>query len=256
MKLLVTGASGILGREVVAAGIAGGHVPVAMTRRKQLDVPPGASFITADVLDRDSLDAAVAEVDAVIHCATDPRGAARDTEVTGTKNLIDAMDSAGGDPHLVYVSIVGVDRIPLQYYAAKVEAERIVEEGRVPWSIQRATQFHNLIVGGFGVALKKLPVLPVPRGFAFQVLDPRDCATRLLELATEAPAGRAPDIGGPEVRSIEDLARTYLDTVGIDKRVIRLPAVGKKARAFKGGGNLCPENPYGTITFEQYLETI
>lgn len=253
MRMLVTGGTGVLGRVVVSQALQRGHDVTVMTRRHEAELPAGSVIATADVLEPGSLGKALSGIDVVIHCATDPRGDAYTTEVEGTRNLLAACSEAGVS-HIVYVSIVGIDRIPLAYYRAKQGAEEALENGPIPWTILRATQFHNLIVGALTMASKKLPVLPVPKGFRFQVLDTSDCARRLIELAEGDPAGRAADIGGPEVRPIEELARSFATFAGTNKRVIRLPSFGKKAKAFLAGGNLSPENAYGTVTFEEFLE--
>lgn len=253
MRMLVTGGTGVLGRQVTTAALERGHEVVVMTREHEAEVPEGASIATADVLEPGSLSGAVEGARLVLHCATDPRGDAYNTEVEGTRNLLNACSQAGV-PHLVYISIVGIDRIPLSYYRAKQGAEEAVATGAVPWTILRATQFHDLIAGSFKMATRKLPLIPVPRGFKFQPLDTSDCARALLDLAESEPAGRAPDIGGPDIRAIEDLAHAYASIMGIKKRVVRLPTMGKKPKAFRAGANLCPENPYGTVTFEEFLE--
>ncbi|MEO8323841.1 MAG: NAD(P)H-binding protein [Actinomycetota bacterium] len=253
MRMLVTGGTGVLGRVVVSQALQRGHDVTVMTRRHEAEVPAGAVIATADVLEPGPLGGAVEGAELVVHCATDPRGDAYNTEVEGTRNLLKACGEAGVS-HLVYISIVGIDRIPLSYYRAKRGAEEEIAGGAVPWTILRATQFHDLIAGSFKMAARKLPVIPVPRGFRFQPLDTVDCARALLDLAEGEPAGRAPDIGGPEIRPIEDLARSYSSIMGINKRVVRLPTMGKKPKAFRAGGNLCPENAYGTVTFEKFLD--
>jgi uncharacterized protein YbjT (DUF2867 family) len=96
----------------------------------------------------------------------------------------------------VYVSIVGVDRIPYGYYRAKLATETVVEESGLPWTILRATQFHDLIRRIAGV-LAKSPVVPVPAGVRFQPVDVHEVAARVVELATGTPAGRVDDMGGP-----------------------------------------------------------
>jgi uncharacterized protein YbjT (DUF2867 family) len=107
-------------------------------------------------------------------------------------------------PHLVYISIVGIDGVPLRYYRDRLEVERLIESDTVPWTVLRATQFHDLLAGLFGV-LGRAPVLPVLGGARFQPVDVRDVGDRLAALAVAAPAGRAPDLGGPEVRTMADL---------------------------------------------------
>jgi uncharacterized protein YbjT (DUF2867 family) len=96
-------------------------------------------------------------------------------------------------------------------------------------------------------------VLPVPRGIAFQPVAVADVAARLAELAAGEPAGRVPDLGGPEVRGLDDLARTWLAATGRRRRVVQVPAPGKLAAAVRGGANLVPEHADGTGTFEEFV---
>src|SRR5690606_42019410 len=107
-----------------------------------------------------------------------------------------------GVGHLVLISIVGIDRIPLPCYRQRLEIERLLIGSG---TIQRATQFHSLIDRMCSVQ-KRLPVLLAPR-LSFQPIDVTDVADRLTDLASGEPAGRAPDIGGPEVPRAGGLAR-------------------------------------------------
>lgn len=141
--LLVTGGTGTLGREVTERLRTDGHQVRVLSRRSQ----PYA----VDLRDGTGLDAAVDGVDAIVHCATTPRGG----DDTAAGHLIEAAGRAGV-PHLVHVSIVGVDRVPLGYYRVK----RQVELG---WTILRTTQFHDLVLR-FLAAAARLPVLPLPAG--------------------------------------------------------------------------------------------
>ena len=89
----------------------------------------------------------------IVHCATTlGKG-----DIQAARHLIDAARQAGR-PHLVYISIVGVDRVPVGYYKSKLEAERLVEDSGLPWTVLRATQFHQLILRGCDL-LARLPVL-------------------------------------------------------------------------------------------------
>ena len=119
--------------------------------------------------------------------------------MTGTRRLVDAALHAGS-PQLMYVSIVGVDRIPWRYYGAKLDAERLVASSGLPWTIQRATQFHPFLSAMLD-RLARPPVLVAPRSFRFQPVDPADVADRLVQHVASGAVGRAPDFGGPEVLS-------------------------------------------------------
>ena len=104
----------------------------------------------------------MAGADTIVHCAT-TNGAA---DVAVTRTLVDAARRAG-TPHLVFISIVGVDRIPLGYYGAKLAAERVVEDAGLGWTILRATQFHDLVARLWRVQ-RRSPVTVSPAGTSIQ----------------------------------------------------------------------------------------
>jgi uncharacterized protein YbjT (DUF2867 family) len=245
--ILVTGGSGTLGRAVVARLLAVGVTARVLSRTPRQD--PGVEWVTGDLTTGVGLDGAVRGVDAVIHCATDVRKTRNDLAAAG--NLIAAVRRAGG-PHLVYISIVGVDRVPLGYYKVKLEVEGLVEGSGLPWTVLRATQFHDLVRTVARVA-SRLPVAFAPAGTRFQPVDVRDVAARLVDLAVAAPAGRVPDFGGPEVLPATDLVHAYLRATGRQRRVLPIRLPGKVARGYRDGGHLVPEHADGRRTFAEFL---
>lgn len=238
--ILVTGGTGTLGRAVVDRLRAAGREPRVLSRK------PGPGRLVGDLETGAGLAEAVRGAAVVVHAATHPGH-----DVAATRALLDAA-RAGGKPHLVYVSIVGVDQVPLSYYQEKLAAERLVAESGLPWTIQRATQFHDLLARLFG-PLAHSPVVPVPAATSVQPIDVRDVAERLVRLAAEGPAERAPDLGGPEVRPMAELARTWLAATGRRRLVVPLRLPGAVARAYRSGAHLSPAHAEGRITFEGYL---
>ena len=253
-EVLVTGGTGLLGRGVVGALTAEGHAVRVLTRRPAADPthtrPPGVRYPSGDLRSATTLLSALDGVDTVVHCASDPRHG-RTVDVEGTARLVEAMRQTGAG-HLVYVSIVGVDRIPLAYYRVKLDAEQVVERCGFGWTVQRATQFHQLLDTLLG-GVSRSPVVPLPRGLRFQPLDPADLARLLARHVTAGPAGRAPDFGGPEVHGIEHLVRTWLTAHHRRRLTLRVPLPGKVGRALAAGANLCPEQAGGSRTWQEYL---
>jgi uncharacterized protein YbjT (DUF2867 family) len=245
-QVLVTGGTGVLGRRVVerlrAAGVA--------TRVLSHSGKPGT--MRGDLSTGAGLDPAVRGIDTIIHCASSPFRKARGVDVEGTRRLLEAAARAGVS-HLVYVSIVGIDRAAsYPYYRVKLDAERVIEGSPVPHTILRATQFYDLVLMALRF-LERLPVMPIPKGFLGQPVDAGEVADRLVELALAGPAGRVPDIGGPEVGTLADAARTYLKIAGRRRRILEVPVPGKTARAFREGALICPEGAYGQIRWEDFL---
>lgn len=255
--ILVTGGTGTLGRHVVRH-LRGAGREVRVLSRHGGEPEPGIQPVTADLVTGDGVDEAVRGVETIVHCAGNFKG-----DAAMTANLSRAASKAGA-PYLVYISVVGTDRIPVvgfgrlafAYFGAKREAERVVAGSGLPWTILRATQFYDLFLT-VSKALAKLPLAPIPAGFRFQPVDADEVAARLIELALGGPAGFAPDFGGPHVYPMVDLFRSYLRATGCRRVVLPVWLPGTSARAVRAGGNLIaprvPSPPGGIKTWEEFL---
>ncbi|MFF8476832.1 SDR family oxidoreductase [Streptomyces sp. NPDC015414] len=238
--ILVTGGTGTLGRLVTERLRADGHEVRVLSR--------GARPHAVDLREGSpALDTALAGVETVVHCASSPRGG----DERAADHLIAAARRAGVG-HLLDISIVGVDRVPLTYYRSKLAVERRIEESGLGWTVLRATQFHDLVASALR-GLARSPVLVLPAGVSDQPVEVAEVADRLAELAVAPPAGRVADMGGPQVRSFESLARAWLRATGRRRAVVNVPLPGGTYRAFRAGGHLAPERAVGKGTFEEYL---
>jgi uncharacterized protein YbjT (DUF2867 family) len=248
--MLVTGGTGTLGRPLVAL-LTGAGRPVRVLSRRPRAVPggPPVEWVVGDLASGKGLERAVDGAGVIVHRATSPPRARR-VDVAGTGRLLAAARRAGS-PHLVYISIVGVDRVPFRYYRAKLEAERLVESSPLPWTILRTTQFHDLLHMALA-ALARAPVLPLPRGLRCQPVETGEVAERLVALALGRPAGRVADLGGPQVLTVEELAGSYLRAAGRRRPLVLVPVPGA-ARGFRDGGHLCPDHPDGKRTWAEFL---
>ncbi len=223
-----------------------GHKVAITSRNPSAPAPDGVAVHEVDMKSGKGLAEAVAGASTIVHAASSPWGAKK-VEVTGAGHLLEAIGDAR--PHLLYVSIVGVDRHPYSYYRAKWGAEQAFMAGEVPWTIQRATQFHNLLH-----QLLSMKVSGLPYGSTFQPIDVSEVVRRLAELVTAGPSGKAEDIGGPEVLSTDELIEQYTEVLGHKPRAFTIPAAGKTLRGFGQGIQTCPDHKYGTITWHDFLE--
>jgi uncharacterized protein YbjT (DUF2867 family) len=248
MRLAVLGGSGSLGQAVTAVAIAAGHTVTAVSRRPPAQLADGVRHVAADVTTGIGLDAAFAGAEAVID-GTNAQANAHEVLVDGTRTVLDAAEAARV-PHFVGISIVGIDAAPLAYYKIKVEQEAVIRASRVPWSLLRATQFHDLIPR---LTAPKLGIAIVPRRFPIQPIDVREVAQLLVDAAIGGPAGRLPDAGGPEVLQLADLGRAYFRAAHKRRLVMRVPVPGATGRFLAAGSLCCPEHKIGTKTFAQWL---
>lgn len=245
--VLVTGATGTLGREVVRLLVARGAAVRGLSRRARAG-GDGVEWAVGDLVSGAGIAEAMAGVEVVVDCATTQKK----EDLAGVRTLV-ARAREAGVRHLVYVSIVGIDRVPISYYNTKLACERVVRESGLGWTVLRVTQFHDLVLRFFDASVK-LPVFPVLSGTACQPVDVREVAAAVADLVGEEPAGFAPEVGGPQVRSYRELAEAYLRAAGRRRLLLTLRVPGAAGRGFRAGGNLTPDRAVGRGTFEEALE--
>ncbi|GAA2891911.1 MULTISPECIES: SDR family oxidoreductase [Streptomyces] len=245
-SILVTGGTGTLGGHVVPLLRAAGH-DVRILSRNARPAADGVDYVTGDLLKGEGVEAALDGAQTVLHLAGGPKG---DDEAT--RNLVRAAARAGVR-HLVYISVIGADRVPLAWMRTKLESERAVAESGIPWTTLRAAQFHDLALT-MVEKMAKLPVFPVPGGLRLQPVDSREVAARLAELTLGAPSGLVPDLTGPHVHGLADLARPYLRLRGRRRPMLPVRIPGKAGRAYRAGANLTLRGAEeGKRTWEEFL---
>jgi uncharacterized protein YbjT (DUF2867 family) len=254
--ILVTGGTGTLGRLVVARlREAERDVRVLSRHGAPADADAALEFVTGDLATGVGTEAAVDGIEVIVHCAG---GRVGDDDTT--RNLVRAAAQAGAR-HLVYISVVGAERIPIRsridrtmfgYFESKLAAEQVVAGSGIPWTTLRATQFQQSFLSvAQGVA--KLPVIPVPSGFRFQPIDAREVAARLAELALDEPAGLVPEIGGPQVFGMGELIRIYLQATHRHRLIVSVPTIGGAAAALRAGANLTTDRAVDRTTWRDFV---
>ncbi|MGC5018800.1 SDR family oxidoreductase [Micromonospora sp. DT47] len=251
MKVLVTGAGGTLGRAVLPRLRADGFAVRAMSRRPRHD--PGADWVVADLDTGAGLAGAVAGADAVLHLASLPGGGARThrVDVLGTRRLAVAATSAGVG-HLLYVSIVGVDRVPYPYYRHKLAAEQVVAAGPVPWTVLRATQFPPFLDRLLRTMSRLGPVIGDP-GVLAQPVDQHEVAGRLAERLTAGPVNGIEEYGGPQVLRFDDAVRAWRAARGGYRPLLPVRFPGRLGRELRAGGLTTTATPTGKRTWADHL---
>lgn len=250
MRILITGGSGHLGSDFAEAAARAGHTVRLMSRRPAPG-DPGTEWARADLDTGEGVAEAVTGIDVVVHAASDPRTAGR-TDVEGTRTLVDAAQEAGVR-HFVYVSIVGIDRIPFPYYRHKLAAEEIVRERGIPHSILRAAQFHYFVDMLLQQAARIPLVLLLPSRFCVQSVAIPEVSQRLLDVIAAGPEGMLADFVGPRAMSIREAARLWLRARRMNRMIIPLYVPGTVAAGFRAGHNTLPERPSGSVTWEDWL---
>jgi len=243
MRIAVAGGTGTVGRHTVEAVRRAGHDAVVLSRSQGVDLVTGKG-----------LDYALAGADAVIDVAsieTLKASAAIEFFTAATGNLVSAAANAGVT-QIVLLSIVGIDRIPYDYYAGKIAQEKIVEASRVPWTILRATQFHEFAEQMFERA--KLGPIHVAPNARTQPVAASEVGARLAALAIADPQGRVRDLAGPREEQLSDMVRAFARRTGFRGWIPRLNVPGPQMAGMRAGHALPgPDADLGRQTFTEWL---
>lgn len=248
MLVLVTGATGRLGRAVVSELAVRAHAVRILARRP--DHAPDLETVAGDITDDAPLAEAVDEVEAIVHCATD-FGDHRRVDALATRRMA-AFAVEGGRPHVVYPGIVGSDLVPLRFHRSKQAAEEALISSGLPTSIVRATHFHHRVWSVLE-RLSRLPVMPVPRDTRLQPIDPVDVATVLVDMVEQGPMPEVSEIGGPHVYEAADLARSHKAATGHRSKILRVNYPGITGAALRAGAALTPNRLEDGKTWNDFV---
>lgn len=277
----VTGAGGILGRLTAKKLTRMGHQVTNIIHKECPD-------FSADTKDNGTKELIIdfgAELplwpdfppirpDVILHLASAP-ATAEAVDMAGTQRLIAWLSGTGAKPHIIYISIVGVDKSSYPYYQVKFKVENLLLASGLPVTILRTTQFHhfvefllkNLLMAQPGSLQNReisisttdrepgKPLIMIPKGWQFQPIDVDEVASRLAGLCTLPAGGLLPDFGGPEILTIQDLMSSYTTARKIPIKWVEetMPELGARGDLFASTGHLSPDFKSGILRWQNYL---
>jgi uncharacterized protein YbjT (DUF2867 family) len=250
LKVLVTGSTGLLGSTLVNQ-LTNLNYEVKLTSRRKPDITGSRDFkwVYSDMLTGEGIEESVKDVDVIIHAATSPTKNSKLIEVSEFERFISKIQHV---KHFIYPSIVGIDEIPMKYYQFKCEAEEILKNSSIPYTIARATQFHSFV----DQLLLSRPLFKrylIPGDMKFQSVDVEDFGHHLIQLMSDGPKGRVDDFGGPEIMTLREMAELKMKINNETKKVFSFSLPGKLYKSFLEGKNTNPIQKRGKITFEEFL---
>jgi uncharacterized protein YbjT (DUF2867 family) len=237
MRILVLGGTGVLGRQVVSQLLDRGHAVAVLSRRGGAGDPRAEGF-AGDLATGDGVEKAIHDAECVIDCATVAtfRTKTAVEYFDRSTKLIGRLGAAAGVRNHVVLSIVGIDRFEFGYYQGKLAQERAALDGPVPATVLRATQFHEFAGQNLDrLRLGRFAFVPTMRS---QPIAAAEVAAALADIAEKPAAGRLPDIGGPRIEWMPDLARATARHRGQRVTVVPLRIPGKAGRGLREGGIL------------------
>lgn len=199
-RIAVVGATGLIGRQLVPLLRQAGHDVIEVSRAF------GVDLLTGDGL-ADALDGTNGVID-VINSAT-PEDPAEEYFKQTSAHLATAAVAAGAG-HYVVLSIVGADRLAggAGYMRGKIAQERAAEECGIPWTVLRATQFHDL-AEPITESMIADDEVRAPEAL-IQTVDSAEVAAILARIAVSTPLNAIHEVGGPHKVTFADMARTVL----------------------------------------------
>ena len=236
MTVLVTGASGFIGRHVCAELVKVGHpvrglarqVPVRKNRVEGVEYIRGVDISDVVTLTPEMFK----DVDAIIHLVGIIAEVKRKGQtfqrihVEGTRNIVDEAKRAGFDGRFIYMSAIGAAlNAPAEYSRTKYQAERIVIGSECPYTIFRP----SLVIGPDGEFIAQMkdlvlhngPVIPVP-GSGFNLFQPVwvddlvQCVVKSLVMGETI--NQIYEIGGATQLSFNELIRGIAKSLGKPKK--------------------------------------
>ncbi len=241
MTILVTGATGFVGRAVVSRLIKEGERPRCLVRdaeRAQHALPAASlDFVTGDILQPATLDPAFAGVDLFVDCSfmtanLKQKGAETyyNVNVDGTHNLIDAAKRAGTKRAVVMSGLGTKEDKPGSYMQGRYLAEEAFKESGLGWTIlQPSVLFgsHAAFFKGLADLIKQVPfVVPVAGSGkeTFQPIWVEDVATCVLQCIREpARDGTTYAIGGPDIFTYNEILDQLMASLHVKKAKIPGP---------------------------------
>jgi len=240
--LAVAGGTGLVGSMVVEAARARGYDVRVLSRGHGVDLTTGEGLAAA-------LEGAQTTVDAS-NVLAGSKAASIESFERASDNLVHAGVVAGVSHHIA-LSIVGCDRVDLGYYFGKRRQEEVVTSGVVPWTVLRATQFHEFAAQLVGRSPAPFALAPRMRS---QPIAAREVAEHLLDAVDRGPAGLLPDLAGPEELRMDRLVRRWVRASRTRRIVVPIPMAGAVGRQVRDGGLLPgPDAALGSETFEEWL---
>jgi uncharacterized protein YbjT (DUF2867 family) len=230
MKIVVIGGSGLIGTKLVKRLRDAGHEVVAAS------LSSGVNILTGQ-----GLDAALAGADVVVDVSNSPSfedNAVLSFFETSARHLLPA-EARAGVKHHVALSVVAADRNPDSgYMRAKLAQEKAIKEGRVPYSIVRATQFFEFL-GAIANARTEGNTVRLSSGL-MQPLAADDVVSALADVAVQPPLNGTIDVAGPDALGMDELVRQLLRAKG-DSREVRGDAEARYFGAKVDEHSLRPE---------------
>ena len=227
-KVLVTGATGFIGKRLISALLEEGIAVRCLVRQKDAKLPSQAEVVQGDLLERPTLDSALRGIDTayyLVHAMSGDRAGFERRDRLAAENFVAAAEKQGVR-RVIYLGGLGEEGDKLsEHLTSRLEVARILQRGKFKTTYLRAA----VIIGAGGASfemirslVERLPVMVTPRWVSTrcQFIAVKDVIAYLIGcLKDERTSGQTYDIGGPELLSYREMMERFAE---IEKKFIMI----------------------------------
>lgn len=235
MRILVTGGSGVIGEGLIPELLSRGHRVRLFSRNATEDVRqwPGLEPFDGNIADASSLRGAADGCDAVLHLAgivaeQPPDATFASINVGGTRNVLAETHRANAR-RFIFISSLGADRGQSDYHRSKLEAENLVRQSQLEWTIVRPGNVYgpgDEVISLILKMVRALPAVPVidAGNQEFQPIWYEDLARALCAIVERDDLSQQTLlIAGAELTTMNDLLRRFAEITGREPWRVPVP---------------------------------
>lgn len=244
MKILLTGATGYIGKRLLTVLTGKGHTVVCAVRDPARLVVPDlikdrVEVITLDLLDASTLKNIPKDIDGAYYLVHSMSASRKynSLEERSAKNFLKAMNETSVQ-HVIYLSGIANEEDLSPHLASRKRVEEILNGGKYHFTTLRA----GIIIGSGSASfeiirdlVEKLPVMVTPKWLRTrcQPIGVNDVIKLLSEsLFHEETYGRNFDIGGPDVLTYKEMLQTFAEIRGLKRSIITLPVITPRLSSY------------------------
>jgi uncharacterized protein YbjT (DUF2867 family) len=247
-RIFITGSSGLLGKSVLNQ-LDPDRFEVTIGSRRKVSENSGYNWQCFNLDDKEP-QINLEGIDVVLHLASNTGDLGSNSDISGIKQLIEASarDEVG---HFIYISIVGVDKVPVKYFKTKRKVEKLLENSSLDYSILRATQFHEFLEKEILKQIAKY-IIVVPN-IKYQPVETNVVAKKLIEMTLNSPSNSIVEIGGSETIYFKSAIQEYTEKRNKKPLLFAIPnmLLGKLSSALT-----TPNIANDSISWSEYLNRI
>jgi uncharacterized protein YbjT (DUF2867 family) len=244
-KILVTGATGFVGKRLILSLLANGHEVYAICRIKGTrvfaDDKPNLFYLWGDLRNQEMLNAIPKDIDAayyLVHSMSEIIGNLPNVEEQVANGFVEGLKKTHVRQLIYLGGIINNENSLSPHLRSRLLVEKVLIQSGIPTTILRA----SLIIGSGSASFEiirdlceKLPVMIVPKwvNTPCQPIGIQDVLFYLNQvLLNEACYNKIFDIGGPEVLTFKQLMQKYSEERGLNNRMLEVPFLSPRLSGY------------------------